>query len=116
MASPLNPINFNASPHRTSASPSAITTFLLSPSKENASPQLDVLSRLDDLPVSPQAPPAVKRALDFAVLYFTSTGNLGPPQAGSLLHPTTPPNTNPLPVIPSDTTVRYNIQINRQTT
>src|ERR1700683_4036974 len=116
MASPLNPINFNASPHRTSASPSAITTFLLSLSKENVSPQLDFLSRLHDLPILPQAPLAVKRALDFVVLYFTSTGNVGPLQAGSHLHPTTPPNTNPLPVIPLDTTVCYNIQINCQTT
>jgi hypothetical protein len=115
---PLEPIDFNASRRRTPASPSAATT-LLSPSKENISLQLDVLSKLNDLPISLQAPPAVKQALDFVVSYFTSTGNVGLPiwsQAGLHLHPATPPNTNPLPIIPSDTIVRHNIQINRQTT
>lgn len=98
----------NTSPH-----PSAATTFVPSLSKENISPQLDVLSKLK------QAPPAVKQALDFAISYFTGTGNVGPPvwsQAGSHLCPATPPNTNPLPIVPLDTTVCHNIQINRQTT
>jgi len=115
---PLEPIDFNASHHRSPASQSATTT-LISPSKENISPQLDVLSKLNDLPVSLQAPSAVKQALDIVVSYFTSMGNVGLPiwsQAGLHLHPATPPNTNPLPIIPSDTIVRHNIQINRHTT
>ena len=109
----LNPMDPNTSPHRTPTSPSATTTFLPSPSKENVSPQLDVLSKRK------QAPPAVKQALDFAVSYFTGTRNVGPPvwsQVSSHLHPATPPNTNTLPIVPLDTTVCHNIQINRQTT
>jgi hypothetical protein len=115
----LNLINLNTSPHRTPASPSAPATFpsLLSLSKENVSPQLDILSKLNDLPVSPQAPLPVKQALDFAVSYFTSAGNVGVwLQAGSHLRPATPQNTTPPPIIPSDTIVHHNIQINQQTT
>ena len=116
---PLNPIDFNTGPHRAPTSPSATATFLLCPSKENVSPQLDVLSKINDLPISPQAPLVVKQALDFAVSYFTGTGNVGPPvwsQADSHLRPATPLNTILLPIIPSDTIIHHNIQINRQTT
>jgi hypothetical protein len=103
LQSPLNPIDLNVSP----PSPHPLSsTSSLSPGQENVNPQLEILSkRLSEAPL------AVKEAVELAVSYFTDARNASP-----RLQLTPPPDITGPPVIPSNTIVHCNIQINRQTT
>lgn len=95
-----------------------------SATKENVRPQLDLLSTLSGLSESTQAPSVVKHALDLAVSYFTSIGNIPPMPPSSQPIPLhaqlslsgpTPPGL-PLSRADSEIPTRQNVQLNRQTT
>ena len=111
LQSPLHPIDLNASPPSPHPLPS---TASLSPGQENVSPQLKILSKLSGLSNSSEAPLAVKQALDLAVSYFTHAGNAS--NASRHLQLSPPPDITGPPIIPSNTIIHHNIQINRQTT
>lgn len=82
-----------------------VSTSSLSPGQENVNPQLKILSKHLS-----EAPLAVKEALELAVSYFTKAGNASPH-----LQLTPPQDITGPSVIPSNTIVHFNIQINRQT-
>jgi len=103
LQSPLDPIDLNASPP--SIHPLSNTSSP-SPGRENVSPEVEILSKRIS-----EAPLAVKEALELAVSYFTDAGNASPH-----LQLTPPPDITGPPVIPSNTIIYRNIQINRQTT
>jgi hypothetical protein len=113
----LNPLHNDAS--SSSHMPS-------SPIKENVRPQLDLLSTLSGVSESTQAPSAVKHALDLAVSYFTSIGNIPPmppssqpiPQHIQLLLPGPSPTAPGLSLSWADSEIltRHNAQLNQQTT